>query len=1808
MIFVTKHQISQAKKRKMTSRKRKRMQFKRRTKLLTFEGLEVRRLMVSDWQNPGQAADVNRDLTVSPIDALLGVNRLNSSASRIFTARAAGSTEPYFDVSGDGNHSPLDVLLVINVLNRNLPTVSVELASDTGAGVGASQDRRTTDLSIRGNISRGKASELWGRYSSDTQWHLLKTFSSTTSNQNFTIAHDDLVQAIGGLPNDGLVTLQFQPRFGVGNAEVGSEADLPITFDSTPPQSSFEEQPNFFGPIVMPLATTIEVPLDEPASPSTLVASKINLFDASFSSLSEPANELTPRSVTLSSDGRSLLIEPPTNSQSISYRILIQEGAFEDLAGNLNLSFETLAHRFSNVSQTALNVGQKTDVSVTAPTVKEYTFDLTSPDIFILAGLDANAEMQLDLFSPSGQIVREWTTDQNGDAVGLGPVKWSMLTEIGKYTLRVAAPAAAQVSFKALLSKQLASVPANSQLQGTFTWNESQAFSVNVTNQDRIYFENKLAPQTPFQITLLNQYGQPMQPTDLADGDRVFTVPAPGRYVALIDSNTANQPISFNYTVHLSQTAKQALNLGQFQQATLTIPGQQILYTFAAQAARTYTLDIESEVGDLLLEMPGVFEVNQPGDFAIEASGDGSVLLSLNRPDLPSAAFRFRLTESTTIVVAPVTATVHTEPLQQGLTARTILLEQESYEFTFTGVTGELLAFQENNPDGSASFELIAPTGSVIQPTEQSESFRIYRIPYGGQYRLRAIGDIGAELNFQWQKLSAATVLSANAVIQGNLPQELFVAYRFVANSSRFFVYPTSTTDSLLWKLIDENGRVVEEKDMNEAIATDVTSGRAYTLVVEKLNTAASEQFDFRRRNPLNSTRTGVVGTATTGNLAARGDRVVIELSLTAGQLLDLTSNLDPTLASVRWLDYSVNDSDGPREIDPNVPTLVGATRKYHVEVQNLTDAAVTYSVRFDAIQKPASPPSTLVGFDQIHNGNVDTTPQVFTFDVTAGSYYMFDWLLEENPNLQVEITDPSGNNVNSLSSGTDSALAVIEADGSLTVQISNFADSPQAFSFRMISPSTSETITLGVEKNASVIPFGTAFFNVGLGSPTEVFLQSKIDSENSTGLYRLGSADPFAIAFEGPFINGQFLPGDAFVWASNLTSADYVTKFTAFNVGSLPEAQLNSPLILQTLVDTSYLVPFKTTAANTIIGAAGIAVIDQAGVFLEPTLNGTAFLLKQAGDFRAVFFATDTTTQIQLHTQVEANAAATLATPISGTIADVGDVKRYAITLTAGAPMMLTMTLSDDGFAQWVAPNGEVMSSIVNGSTVLPVYTSGTYQLEIYSGTSNVNYLLELNDLTQSPAVTAGLHSGNTGSGLIEINRLTAAPNQLVELQEDSEQQVQLTAVDRLGKPLQQVSFANRLFSQAPADGIVYILAQSISGSTSVDFSYIVDLVSTQSQAAPIGQTIAGTLTSRLEGKTYTFTVTQPTWLRVSSTTTDSAVIVLKMADGSLRSSPEGFFALVLAGNYEVGIYNDARSPNAFTLNIDLLSQVAAVPLNQTSTINKSGRYRVDIPVTSRFEVQLQSGTNAPLSTDELSFSNVYGGPVFFDPRGTLEAGSYWITFNQASTLPVGDYKLKITQIATTESVLAPGTLGEYTVSATTEQLVTVPMTPGMRLFVDELQLGSGGNVEVRFNSDIIGDWQSVEVLPQILTSITGNETLQFRIRGTGLVRVHVVDLNNATPLTLGSATSVDLDSRRRGQAWLIGGNSGDIVDFINDSSAEQPALWLIVDEAGHIVTKEINQPIHFAIVNRQRLALVVIATEPLTNTVKVPFHTVVS
>jgi hypothetical protein len=89
------------------------------------------------WHNRLRPFDVNNDNFVTPIDALLVINFLNTFGSGPVPT---GSPPPFFDVNSDNSISPIDALMVINGLNGQ----SSLQATGEGEGEAATPEAQTT--------------------------------------------------------------------------------------------------------------------------------------------------------------------------------------------------------------------------------------------------------------------------------------------------------------------------------------------------------------------------------------------------------------------------------------------------------------------------------------------------------------------------------------------------------------------------------------------------------------------------------------------------------------------------------------------------------------------------------------------------------------------------------------------------------------------------------------------------------------------------------------------------------------------------------------------------------------------------------------------------------------------------------------------------------------------------------------------------------------------------------------------------------------------------------------------------------------------------------------------------------------------------------------------------------------------------------------------------------------------------------------------------------------------------------------------------------------------------------------------------------------------------------------------------------------------------------------------------------------------------------------------------------------------------------------------------------------------------------
>ena len=105
------------------------------------------------WQNPAQREDVNADLVVTPLDALIIINELNDRGPFDVTVPTTEEDHPppFFDPSGNNAVAPQDALIVVDFLNdQTMEGLTTQFAQPVVLDVFAVPEPTTGWLAIVG--------------------------------------------------------------------------------------------------------------------------------------------------------------------------------------------------------------------------------------------------------------------------------------------------------------------------------------------------------------------------------------------------------------------------------------------------------------------------------------------------------------------------------------------------------------------------------------------------------------------------------------------------------------------------------------------------------------------------------------------------------------------------------------------------------------------------------------------------------------------------------------------------------------------------------------------------------------------------------------------------------------------------------------------------------------------------------------------------------------------------------------------------------------------------------------------------------------------------------------------------------------------------------------------------------------------------------------------------------------------------------------------------------------------------------------------------------------------------------------------------------------------------------------------------------------------------------------------------------------------------------------------------------------------------------------------------------------------------
>ncbi len=569
-----------------------------------FESLETRRLLASDWQNSSRSRDVSGDGQLSPLDVLLGINRLNSpEISSVLPAREAGSTEPFYDVSGDNIHSPIDILLVVNALNGGL-FIDASLQNDTGVGSGANNDGVTTDLALRGFVE-GSADYFRIRLAEDVPWqdvsdHLLGTGS-------FEISSDSIGLLLGHEPSDGLYQVDFEVGDSTSPESLPDRTSIEFVLDRTQPTS------NVLGEILMESPDQIIIPLSEIVSEPSLDITQIKLYDITWGEKTGahtwnvngefPRFELVPQSAEIASSGRALVITPPTINRSVKY--LVELGAVvQDAAGN-TFDYQTTsstsrvrANYFAPHAE-LLSFGNTYQTSIEGEArILEYAFDLPSDDVLIWPGDQVIGPLsRFQLFDDFGNLLHELRPNlAGGPGTAQQPVRIPLPP--GGYRLRAIDAPAAYGIFRLYRESGLSPLPVDRSLGNSDIW-PLDTYEVSMVAGTRQYFVS--LESTEVVRAVFDPLGRQVSINQSDNHDQYFDAPLSGHYIVLVNR------VGYQSFATTAQN-ETVTDINAPIAGRLDKPGQIKNLQLAATSGEIYLFDMQDVGGGITTTLVGVHQ------------------------------------------------------------------------------------------------------------------------------------------------------------------------------------------------------------------------------------------------------------------------------------------------------------------------------------------------------------------------------------------------------------------------------------------------------------------------------------------------------------------------------------------------------------------------------------------------------------------------------------------------------------------------------------------------------------------------------------------------------------------------------------------------------------------------------------------------------------------------------------------------------------------------------------------------------------------------------------------------------------------------------------------------------------------------------------------------------------------------------------------------------------------------------------------------------------------------------------------------
>ncbi len=996
-----------------------------RSRVLSSEQLETRRLLTSDWHNACNAFDVSDDGYVTPIDALLPINRLNMEGAGQLPAPAPPDS-PFLDTNDNGTLEPLDALLVINVLNgfSSDPAFSFEggLSNDTGRETEQFQDGITSDARVAGNFR-----SLFG---------LESLTASVDGGPEIQLSHNcgsftfDPDLALDG-SNDGIHQVDLVGR----DARGGSDAfEINFVLDTLSPPLEFGLSPDSDSGLPGDSATTLDtIQLSGSTQPGAVV-------------------EIDDTQVVVDAAGRFESSSLDTIGGTSSWTAT----AF-DVAGNSTIASVDVTHTACDFEDDLIS---GTDQVGNIPWQGGF-YDPLRPE-----------NSALPLASASADSVQYVTAIVNQDfvpdLVSLSKTSNEVLVQIGqgdnqfapaaRYSSQGSEPQA--VSVADVIGDRLPDIIVGHS-DGTLTFLEGigdgqfrsrnelsqtglgNIVDLSVRDVDGDLDQDVVVSGTD-RLTLLTNDNDPVRSNPIRNGrfahgashwQTTIEGTTPGHvpgvvttedgWVQLVENNSFLVSLSQTFEVppspqmlefelgslHLESLAGSLPDA--FEVSLLDHALQSVVPTFAPHATSFLNMTtvgespvIRSGTGvsfdgssvslDISTLTPGE-EVSLYVDLLGNQPGTGSVVTLGNFAVTPGAVY-----------AETFTASAFEGPFGETQGAGTCDINGDGHSDVVVedAVMGEFIEFMN---DGHGGFERGDPSDGEGESTN----------------RAIAIGEVVRD------------ALASNSETD---------TFTFVANDGQNLFFDAQETTGLqVWTVTDPNGAQVFTSGLADRDVTPIHLTGTYTLSVAGFFGSQGD-YQFQLHDVPDTTTTPVeIGAAVSGRLNVPGEQALFTFEGEEGQSLYFDSLLQ--VGSMSWtLTSPSGNVEFSDNLDDQDPILLNESGTYNLLVDGQLDQIGDFEFRINEVTPNLPLP---VPFDTEISGAVELAGVVraYSFSVNTGQQLYLDTQVGQTSLLRFRFLD-STNQVIQEGSFLDSGPMTIPANGEFLLQIDGVGDATEDFRF----------------------------------------------------------------------------------------------------------------------------------------------------------------------------------------------------------------------------------------------------------------------------------------------------------------------------------------------------------------------------------------------------------------------------------------------------------------------------------------------------------------------------------------------------------------------------------------------------------------------------------------------------------------------------------------------------------------------------------------------------------------------------------------